>query len=316
MQPESRKAAKAITVINLKGGVGKTHTAWLIASVCQERSLRILAVDTDAQANLTNSFLPERDGKPGIEDLFNPAADARAQALVRPTSYAHIDILPSGPGLAHFDYTDPRQWERTDLHLALREGIRDLRHAYDFIVFDCPPRLSVVSYAALYASDYVIIPLEAADWGAQGIIQVTGAIHQVQQRYHPTLVLLGYLVSRFKRTRSYQQSYLQQLREHFGDQAFDSVLPDLAQFEKAVTDAIPLTIHSPRSEAASIARGFFDEILRRIERHPGGGDRDGEAALRSAADAAKRSAVARAGRARRSPATRRRLHDRTSAHPA
>ncbi len=316
MPPEPHPAAKAITIINLKGGVGKTHTAWLIASVCQERALRVLAVDTDAQANLTNSFLPERDGTPGIEDLFNPAADQRVHALIRRTQYSHIDILPSGPGLVHFDYTDPRQWEQTDLHLAVRDSIQEVRHRYDFIVFDCPPRLSIVSYAALCASDYVIIPLEAADWGAQGIIQVTGAIHHVQQRYHPKLVLLGYLVSRFKRTRSYQQSYLQQLRAHFGDQAFDSVLPDLAQFEKAVTDAIPLTLHSPRSEEADIARGFFDEILRRIERHPRGRNRDGEAALRGLADAAKQSAVARFRRERRPSAARRRVHDRAEAHSA
>jgi chromosome partitioning protein len=62
--------AKVITVINLKGGVGKTHTAWLLSSVCQERSLRLLVVDTDTQANLTNSLLPERNEQPGLEALF------------------------------------------------------------------------------------------------------------------------------------------------------------------------------------------------------------------------------------------------------
>jgi cellulose biosynthesis protein BcsQ len=81
--------AKTITVINLKGDVGKPHTAWLIASVCQERSLRVLVVDTDAQANLTNSFIPVRDNKPGIEDVFNPAADERAHTLIRRTAHSH-----------------------------------------------------------------------------------------------------------------------------------------------------------------------------------------------------------------------------------
>ena len=117
-----------------------------------------------------------------------------------------------------------------------------LRSSYDFILFDCPPRLSVVSFAALCASDYVVIPLEAADWGAQGIVQVTAAIEEVQRHYNPRLKLLGYLVSRFKRARAYQQSYLKQLRSHFGGLAFDTVIPDLARFEQSVTDRIPITL--------------------------------------------------------------------------
>src|SRR5947209_2615384 len=167
MHPASPRSAKVITVINLKGGVGKTHTVWLLSPVCRERSPRVLAVDTDPQGNLTNSFLPERDGKPGIEALFNPASDAQALTLIRRTRFSHIDIIPASQTLARFDYTDPKQWEQTDLHLSLQDGVKSVRHAYDYIVFDCPPRLSVVSYAALCASDYVIIPLEAADWGAQ-----------------------------------------------------------------------------------------------------------------------------------------------------
>ena len=125
----------------------------------------------------------------------------------------------------------------------------------------------MVSFAALCASDFVIIPMEAADWGAQGIMQVTEAIEYVRQHFNPRLDLLGYLVSRFKKRRSYQQSYLKQLRQHFGDKAFDTVIPDLAEFEKSVTDRIPITLHAPRSAEAGIARRFFAEVERRIERH-------------------------------------------------
>ena len=72
-------------------------------------------------------------------------------------------------------------------------------------------------------------------------------------------------MSRFKRARSYQQSYLKQLHHHFGSQAFDSVIPDLAEFEKSVTDRIPITLHARGSTAAGIARDFFDEVERRAK---------------------------------------------------
>ena len=276
MPTSPRQNAKAITVINLKGGVGKTHTTWLLASVCQERGEPSLIVDTDTQANLTRSLLSEDDGRPRIESLFDPAAEPDAKAVIRHTPFSQIDLIPASPRLASFDVSHRTHWEKSDLHLSLVDSVEQLRPEYRYIVFDCPPRLSVVSFAALCASDYVIIPLEAADWGAQGIVQVAAAIQEVQQRYNPRLRLLGYLVSRFKRARSYQQSYLQQLREHFGPLAFDTVIPDLAQFEKSVTDAIPITLHSRSSRAAQIARTFFEEVQERIERFDRGGRQRGQ----------------------------------------
>jgi chromosome partitioning protein len=257
--------ASVITVINLKGGVGKTHASWLLAGVCQERKRRLLLVDADMQANLTGSFVGEADREPGVEALFDPAQDADAKSLVRKTAFSHIDIVPANARLAQFDLPDRHSWEKTDLHLSLVEPIAALRPKYDYIVFDCPPRLSVVSFAALCASDFVIIPLEAADWGAQGIVQVTAAIEEVQRHYNPRLQLLGYLVSRFRRARAFQQSYLRQLHTHFGRLAFDTVVPDLARFEQSVTIRIPITQHASRSEEADIARSLFREVERRIK---------------------------------------------------
>ncbi len=260
-------SATVTTILNLKGGVGKTHTSWLIASVAQERGLRTLLIDTDTQGNLTSSFLAE-SAAPGVERLFNPAEEPDVSALIRRTGHSHIDLIPAGPALAPFDLSNQGGWEAADLQFSLRNALAPIRGEYELIVIDCPPRLSLVSYAALCASDGVVIPMEAADWGAQGIVQVTEAVRHVQSRHNRELRLLGYLVSRFKRARGYQQSYLAQLKEHFGERAFDTVVPDLAQFEKSVTDRIPITRHAPRSDEADVARRLFDEILARARGRP------------------------------------------------
>lgn len=267
MSASPQPRASVITVLNLKGGVGKTHSVWLLASVCQERSQRILVCDTDTQANFSTSFMPDARAGKGVDLLFHPGAEVEPLSLIRRTAYSHIDVIPPGTSLSRYDSTDQADWEKADLHLSLVDAVEQLRGTYDYIVFDCPPRLSLASFAALCASDHVIIPMEAADWGAQGIMQVTAAIRYVQSHFNPRLRLLGYLVSRFKRARSYQQTYVKQLRQHFGIQAFDSVIPDLAQYEKSVTDRIPITLHAPRSEEARLAREFFDEVERRIEGH-------------------------------------------------
>ena len=267
---------KTLTILNLKGGVGKTHTTWLLASVCQERGKRVLLIDTDTQGNLSNSFVDEMDGTPGVERLLHPGSDRDPMPLIRHTSFSHIDIIASGPAIAPFDLSNQVEWEQSDLQRCFVDPTRKLIDQYDYILFDCPPRLSLVSFAALTASDGIVIPMETADWGAQGIMQVTEAVEYVQKRYNPKLKLLGYLPSRYKQSRLYQKTYLDNLRKHFGPLAFDTVLPDLAAFERAVTDRIPITLHAPSSRAAAIARKLFDEVASRLEgersvSQPGGG---------------------------------------------
>jgi len=204
--PKRRDHSTAvITVLNLKGGVGKTHTVWSMLGVCQEQGRRILAVDTDAQANLTRSLLAEVYDRPGAAALFHPAADAEPDDLIHSTKYPSVDLLPATAALAAFDSSDRIAWEKSDVHLNLADFLSQTRQRYDYVLIDCPPRLSLVTFASLCAADFVLIPLEAADWGAQGVVEVTQAVNHVCQKYNPNLALLGYLISRFKQRRHYQQ---------------------------------------------------------------------------------------------------------------
>ncbi|MBW3596836.1 MAG: ParA family protein [Planctomycetes bacterium] len=266
MPEASSPRARVLTSLNLKGGVGKTHLCWLLASVCQERQLRCLIVDLDQQANITQSFLPDHVDPTGVEMIFEPGADIDPQVLVRRTAYDHVDVIPVTGHFARYDLSHPEHWEKQRLHAALADALSMLVTEYDYILLDCPPRISLASYAALCASDYVLIPLEAADWGARGTATVRAVIERVQQRDNPQLQLLGYVVSKFKRQRLFQGSYLRQIRDSFGEHVFDTLIPDSAQFERSVDDAIPITLHSPSSHAARIARRLFDECESRIGR--------------------------------------------------
>ena len=121
-----------ITVINLKGGMGKIHACWLLAAVCEERNQRVLLVDTDMQANLMGSFVDEANRESGVEVLFDPAQDGDARSLVRKTVFEHIDIVPADTRLARFDLPDRHSWEKTELHLSRVEPIASLGSAYDY----------------------------------------------------------------------------------------------------------------------------------------------------------------------------------------
>lgn len=154
--------ATVLTVLNLKGGVGKTHTTWLLASVSHERGKRLLAIDTNPQGNPTNSFFRDGEKTPGVERLLDPSTDADVHGLIRRTQYPTIDIIHASSAVVRFDLSDQLAWEQADLHRSFVEPVNELRDRYDLIVFDCPPRLSLTSFAALCASDFVIVPLETA----------------------------------------------------------------------------------------------------------------------------------------------------------
>lgn len=270
MKRSTARSASVVTILNLKGGVGKTATAFQTAGAFHERGRRVLLIDCDAQANLTGSFLAEPDGQPGVEIFFDPAREPDLETLIRHTAFANIDLIPSTPGLSRYDLPDRSQWEELALHRALVEPLAELRSLNDIILIDCPPRLSVVSFAALCASDFALVPTEVADYGAQGLTQVKAAIADVRRRHNPRLQLLGLLPSRYRKARAYQQTYLDRLRAHFGDEVFGEPVPDLAHYEQSVCDRIPIVLHRPKSQAANLIRRLADEIERRIAGHAHG----------------------------------------------
>jgi chromosome partitioning protein len=263
--PSSTKPAPAtIASFNLKGGVGKTHLCWLLASVCIERRKRCLIVDLDQQANITLNFLPEHHTPTGVERIFDSENHVEPSDLIRRTQFEQVDLIPVTGEFARLDLAQGEAWREQRLHTMLADVLSEIASDYDFILLDCPPRVSLSSYAALCAADFVVVPLEAADWGARGTGTVRAVIERVQAEENPSLELLGYVVSKFKKRREFQNTYLTEIKDAFGTDVFKTMIPDLATFERSVDEALPTTLHSPRSHAASVARNFYNETVARI----------------------------------------------------
>ena len=266
MPKQPQRSAHVITSLNIKGGVGKTHLCWLIAGVCEERGKRCLVVDLDQQGNISATLLGTETVRTGTEALFNPAIDPVIADLIAQSSLPNVDCIPGSFALEQFNKTAPSDWEGTGLERSLIDPLKEVAPFYDYILLDCPADISLVTYAALCASDFLLIPLEPANWGALGTQHVAVTAGHVGKSANPRLRLLGYVPSRFKRRRVSQNAYRDQLQKRFGDEAFETAIPDLAPFEKSVNDRIPIVLHSPKSHAANIARSFFDEIEDRIQR--------------------------------------------------
>ena len=263
------RRARVITALNLKGGVGKTHICWLIAGVCEERGLKCLVLDLDKQGNISTTLLRSGGSGAGTDQFFNPAIDPEVTGLIQKTTLTHVDLIPGNFLLERYNETDPSAWVSSGLQFSLVDPLAEVRPFYDYILLDCPADISLITYASLCASDFLLIPLEAAQWGALGTQHVLKTLGHVRKAHNDQLRLLGFVVSRYKRVRKYQTTYLRQLRERFGDDAFETVIPDLSPFEQSVNDRIPVTLHSPSSHASHIARRFFEELETRTKRFDG-----------------------------------------------
>ena len=172
--------ARVITSLNLKGGVGKTHACWLIAGVCQERGKKCLVVDLDKQGNISTTLTGEDIEGGGADQFFNPAVEPQVGSLIRSTNLSHVDLIPATFALEHYNLTDPAEWEDSGLQLALIEPLREVAAFYDYILLDCPADISLITYAALCASDFLLVPLEAAQWGALGTQHVVKCPAELQ----------------------------------------------------------------------------------------------------------------------------------------
>jgi chromosome partitioning protein len=222
----------------------------------------------DPQASLTQGLfgpqatesMPDRSTVAGLfDDAFDPDPDE----LIRPTAFERISIVPGSNALD--DYNVPRPQETGEVQLTLRRFLKDARDSFDIALIDCPPNLSLCSWAALLAADSVVVPVQAEDYGAQGIVYIQRAFDLALAHHNPRLRLAGYLVTMFNKSLGIHAAYDHQLRALYGDQVFKATVPLAKDFKEAVAARQPVASYKPRSAASKAVKAVADELLERVE---------------------------------------------------
>ena len=187
-----------IAIINLKGGVGKSVTAINLAAEYSARGLEVLVVDLDKQANTTKFYRALDYDAPSTADMLTgqvPIGDA-----VRPAGL-NLDLLPANMTILTanrqvlMDTTKPQQ-------VRLREALAAVEDRYDVCIMDCPPDLDMGSINALCAADWVIVPVDCAEWATDGMREILDQMDDIRRYYNPRLKLLGALITKYERTRA------------------------------------------------------------------------------------------------------------------
>jgi chromosome partitioning protein len=255
-----------LTMLNQKGGVGKTSTCYHLAGTLSQLGRRVLLVDNDPQSSLTQGFLGPNaarrlDPSETIAGVYSQ--DALPGQVVRPSGIAGVDLVAGSRRAASFNTPDPHlaDWP---LQVALRDFLADAAAPYDLVLIDCPPNLHLCSWAALVASDALVVPLQPEDFGAQGIADVRESIDLVTCGPNPALRLLGFLVTMVNPRLAVHRGYEKLLRDTYGGDVFETTVPISTDFKEAIMQHKPVSLYKPRGAAAKGMRGLAEELGRRL----------------------------------------------------
>ncbi|MEJ6003208.1 ParA family protein [Paucibacter soli] len=252
--------AKIFCVANQKGGVGKTTTTVNLAAGLAKVGQRVLVVDLDPQGNATmGSGIDKRALELSVYDvLLESASVAEAKQHSEKAGY---DVLGANRELAgaEVELVELERRERR-LKTALAAASAD----YDFILIDCPPSLSMLTLNGLCCAHGVVVPMQCEYFALEGLSDLVNTIKQVHANLNADLQIIGLLRVMFDPRITLQNQVSDQLKAHFGDKVFDTVIPRNVRLAEAPSYGLPGVVFDPSSKGAQAFVDFAREMVRRI----------------------------------------------------
>ncbi len=245
-------------VANQKGGVGKTTTAVNVAACIAEAGYTTLLVDVDPQANATVGVGVPRTQSPGLYEVLS--GEVSAAEAVTASSVAELRALPAGAGLAGANVELPRL---DGFEYRLRDCLEPLRASYEYIILDCPPSLGPLTVCALVAADRVIVPVQTEYFALEGLAGLLETLALVQRELNPRLTVAGMLLTMHDGRTRLGQDVEREVRAHFPELVFDTVIPRNVRVGEAPSYGLPVTHHDPHSAGAEAYFELAKEVAAR-----------------------------------------------------
>ncbi len=249
--------AKTISIINQKGGVGKTTTAVNLSALMADMGQRVLLVDLDPQGNATSGLGMAVEDKSVYEVLMGRVQMKHAveKTDFRNLSIAGSDIRLTGAELELVD-ADKREFR-------LKTALGSVAKDFDFILIDCPPSLSLLTVNALTASDSVIIPIQCEYYALEGVASLVQTIQRVKKAFNPRLEIEGVLLTMLDGRTNLGLQVVDEVKKHFKKQVYASVIPRTVRLGEAPSHGEPIHVYDKRSTGTTAYASLAKEVLAR-----------------------------------------------------
>ena len=253
--------AKVFAIANQKGGVGKTTTCINLAASLVATKRRVLLIDLDPQGNATMGSGVDKHGlENSVYDLLIGECDL-AQAM-HYSEHGGYQLLPANRDLTAAEVV---LLEMQMKESRLRSALAPIRENYDYILIDCPPSLSMLTLNGLCSAHGVIVPMQCEYFALEGLTDLVNTIKQVHANLNADLQIIGLLRVMFDPRITLQQQVSEQLKSHFGDKVFDSVIPRNVRLAEAPSYGLPGVVFDPASKGAQAFVEFAREMVRRVD---------------------------------------------------
>ena len=253
--------AQIFCIANQKGGVGKTTTTVNLAAGLSRVGQRVLVVDLDPQGNATmGSGVDKRKLELTVYDvLLENASIAEARTRADKAGY---DIVGANRELAGAE-VELVDLERRDQRL--KTALAAVASDYDFVLIDCPPSLSMLTLNGLCSAHGVVVPMQCEYFALEGLSDLVNTIKQVHANLNPELKVIGLLRVMFDPRITLQQQVSEQLKAHFGDKVFNTVIPRNVRLAEAPSYGLPGVVFDPASKGAQAFVAFAKEMVERLK---------------------------------------------------
>ncbi|MDM0021590.1 ParA family protein [Variovorax saccharolyticus] len=252
--------AKIFCIANQKGGVGKTTTTVNLAAGLAKVGQRVLMIDLDPQGNATmGSGVDKRQLETTVYDVLLESASV-AEARVHSEKCGY-DILGANRELAGAE-VEMVALDRREKRL--RTALAAVGAEYDFILIDCPPSLSLLTLNGLCAAHGVIVPMQCEYFALEGLTDLVNTIKQVHANLNKNLQIIGLLRVMFDPRITLQQQVSEQLKAHFGEKVFDTVIPRNVRLAEAPSYGLPGVVFDPPAKGSQAFVAFAEELVRKM----------------------------------------------------
>ena len=253
---------KIISVINQKGGVGKTTTVINLAAGLTMKGKRILVIDLDPQGNATTGLglSNNENSDRTIYSVLN--GTKKVSEVITKTNIENLDLITSNVDLSGLEVETAGDTRRAFI---LKEQItaylNDSRGSYDYVLIDCPPSLSLLTIMALVASNSLVVPLQTEFFALEGLTQLMKTIERIKTNLNPELLIKGILLTMYDKRNKLSSQVEAEAREYFKDKVYQIVIPRNVRLSEAPSHGVPVLIYDKTCPGSKSYFNFTEEFL-------------------------------------------------------